>query len=387
MSTRPRLVVFSDDWGRHPSSCQHLIRELLPRYRVDWVNTIGTRRPNLSLHDFKRANEKLKAWVTKPKNDDTARDEAAPLPENLTVHSPIHWPGFKNRFERGLNLVLFMRSLKRIIKPSDPPTAIITTASIPADLAKARNDLNWVYYCVDDLSEWPGLDGESLLRLERDMLPHIKSFVSVSDNLKERLSALGHESTLITHGIDLDHWKIERRCLGSESPVALYWGHADRRLDTQACLALANQMRLRMVGPQTDVNPTLLEHPQIEWAGSVDYAKLPAEAANADVLVMPYADLPVTRAMQPLKLKEYLATGLPVIATPLPATEPWASALDLAAEPAEFARLALERATTDLPDSQKEARERLQHESWTNKSHAFEDAFLKHAPDLEGRPQ
>ena len=24
------LLVFADDWGRHPSSCQHLVRELLP---------------------------------------------------------------------------------------------------------------------------------------------------------------------------------------------------------------------------------------------------------------------------------------------------------------------------------------------------------------------
>ena len=57
---RARLVVFSDDWGRHPSSAQHLIRQLLPRYQVDWVNTVGTHRPRLSLGDFRRAVEKLK---------------------------------------------------------------------------------------------------------------------------------------------------------------------------------------------------------------------------------------------------------------------------------------------------------------------------------------
>ena len=34
----PDFVVFSDDWGRHPSSCQHLFRQLLPRYRTFWVN-------------------------------------------------------------------------------------------------------------------------------------------------------------------------------------------------------------------------------------------------------------------------------------------------------------------------------------------------------------
>ena len=43
------FIVFSDDWGRHPSSCQHLFRRLLPRYRTFWVNTIGMRRPRLDL--------------------------------------------------------------------------------------------------------------------------------------------------------------------------------------------------------------------------------------------------------------------------------------------------------------------------------------------------
>ena len=60
---RARLVVFSDDWGRHPSSAQHLIRQLLPRYRVDWVNTVGTHRPRLSLGDLRRGVEKLKGWT------------------------------------------------------------------------------------------------------------------------------------------------------------------------------------------------------------------------------------------------------------------------------------------------------------------------------------
>ena len=61
-----QLIVFSDDWGRHPSSCQHLVRQLLFQnrlcchggcadcrdYSVLWVNTIGTRRPGLNLADL-----------------------------------------------------------------------------------------------------------------------------------------------------------------------------------------------------------------------------------------------------------------------------------------------------------------------------------------------
>ena len=75
------LVVFSDDWGRHPSSCQHLVRQLLPRYEVLWVNTIGTRAPRLDFATMRRVGEKLKSWISareqEPVNTATAADSKA----------------------------------------------------------------------------------------------------------------------------------------------------------------------------------------------------------------------------------------------------------------------------------------------------------------------
>ncbi|HMB69540.1 MAG TPA: glycosyltransferase family 1 protein, partial [bacterium] len=62
MITDRSFVVFADDWGRHPSSCQHLFRRLAPRNRVLWVNTVGTRTPTLSRADLGRAVGKLREW-------------------------------------------------------------------------------------------------------------------------------------------------------------------------------------------------------------------------------------------------------------------------------------------------------------------------------------
>ena len=47
-----------------------------------------------------------------------------------------------------------------------PPVAV-TTLPIVADLiGRACRSRSWVYYCVDDFAEWPGLDGPALRRLE-----------------------------------------------------------------------------------------------------------------------------------------------------------------------------------------------------------------------------
>src|SRR3954447_12079457 len=56
------LLVFVDDWGRHPSSCQHLVRRLRDDYRILWVNSIGTRRVKANALPVRRAVEKLKNW-------------------------------------------------------------------------------------------------------------------------------------------------------------------------------------------------------------------------------------------------------------------------------------------------------------------------------------
>ena len=87
---------------------------------------------------------------------------------------------------------------------------------------------------------------------------------------------------------------------------------------------------------------------------------------------MPYADLPVTRAMQPLKLKEYLATGKPVVVRSLPSTEPWADALDIVDSPGAFSQAVRHRLNVGLSESQHRARSLLAEESWAAKCGEFE---------------
>ena len=82
----PPLLVFADDWGRHPSSCQHLIRHLVDHRDVYWINTIATREPRLNLSTFRRGFEKISNWLRK---SGTGTD---PLPAKLRVLNPL-WPG------------------------------------------------------------------------------------------------------------------------------------------------------------------------------------------------------------------------------------------------------------------------------------------------------
>ena len=378
---RARLVVFSDDWGRHPSSAQHLIRQLLPRYRVDWVNTVGTHRPRLSLGDLRRGVEKLKGWTAASRGSRSRWRTLGRWSQSSMRRSTGR--GSRRRAERMLNRVLLRRALAGVLDGDPKPAAVITTVPITADLAASFPGVKWIYYCVDDFAEWPGLDGDTLRRMELDLLRHVATVICVSDVLKRRLAGLGVSAHLLTHGVELEHWQTVRRrplCGPGRRPTLLYWGHADTRLDADILLHLAETCDVRMAGRYDEVDGRLIRQRGITWIGPVPYERLPELASEADVLIMPYADLPVTRAMQPLKLKEYLATGLPVVATPLPANRAWGDAMDLTADPDEFARLCLARARRSLPESQARARQRLAYESWENKALQFEQWIMAPSP-------
>src|SRR5262249_42021005 len=66
---RPSFVVFSDDWGGHPSSCQHLFRHVAATHQVLWVNTIGMRRPTMAWSDARKAFEKLSKMLRRASQD------------------------------------------------------------------------------------------------------------------------------------------------------------------------------------------------------------------------------------------------------------------------------------------------------------------------------
>lgn len=377
MTQSPPLLVFSDDWGRHPSSCQHLIQALLGRHQVMWVNTIGTRPPRLNLDTLKRGLGKLKQWSV------SSSDKKAPLPENLLVSNPRMWPSFSSSWKRRLNRSMLSKQLTPLISRLPEVPIAITTIPLVADLMKDLPVRSWVYYCVDDFSAWPGLDGTTLGCMEKEMLPKADVIIAASEHLQQRLRSLGYPSHLLTHGVDLDFWQSFSDSLlplqldSLEHPLIVFWGVIDQRMDIaflselSAALDQQNFGTIVMAGPENEPHPELKRLKRIITIGALPITSLPKLAQKAAVLIMPYADLPVTQAMQPLKLKEYLATGKPAVVRNLPANREWKECLDLADTPRAFVDLVLQRLKSGIPLDQVQSRSRLAGEAWKKKADDF----------------
>lgn len=376
---RSGLLVFSDDWGRHPSSCQHLVGRLLARHRVAWVNTIGMRPPRLDRSTFRRVAEKLRG---RSRRLAEAPPDAAPAPR---IFEPAMWPWFRSGLDRRINRALLGRQLATVAEGLPRPRIAVTTVPIVADLVGLLPVDRWVYYCVDDFASWPGLDGRPLRLMEDALAGRADVLIAAGETLRRTFRARGREALLLTHGVDLSRWKEPGNAPtppgieGLERPLIAFWGLIDRRLDLAFLRRLAEDLdrgTILLVGPEQDPDPALLALPRLARRPAVPFDALPALARAAEVLIMPYADLPVTRAMEPLKLREYLATGKPVVVRDLPANRPWSDALDLAEGPAAFSEAVRRRLATGPTEAQVAARARLADESWDRKADLFEGMIL-----------
>jgi glycosyltransferase involved in cell wall biosynthesis len=358
---------------------------MLPRRQVLWVNTIGTRPPRFDLRTMQRVLEKLRHWA-KPALVASGHNEQVPFQANPQVISPRMWPSFASTSSRSLNKRLLKRALTTAIEALGEKPIVITTLPIIADLVGEIPAKRWVYYCVDDFSVWPGYDGKTMAAMERELVPKVDVTVTASEHLADGLRKLGASPHLLTHGVDIDAWRRPGQAVnlpvefsGLEAPLVVFWGVIDRRMDLAWLSALNRGMTkgsIVLVGPQEDPDPALAALSRVFIRDAVPFEKLPEIAASASVLIMPYINAPVTQAMQPLKLKEYLASGRPVVVRSLPSTQAWADACDLCESKDEFVNSVLfwlsDKQSDEIPWNQTSARNRLIHESWQFKSSLIE---------------
>ena len=106
--------------------------------------------------------------------------------------------------------------------------------------------------------------------------------------------------------------------------------------------------------------------PNLDLIGEIPFRAVPGFLAGVDVALVPFRDLPLTRAVDPVKLYEALALGLPVVARRLPETARWREPLVFLYETADEFGRQIERAlAARTPDLVAERRRAAAAESWT----------------------
>jgi glycosyltransferase involved in cell wall biosynthesis len=345
------------------------MQHFLPHNRVLWVNTIGMRLPRFTLYDCRRAMGKLKSWVSK--------SERVDLPEGLHVISPVMIPFNPIAAVRSFNsrsVISCVRKSMRELGMQNP----ILLASLPmaSDYVGKVGESMVVYYCVDDFANWADMNaGSMVLAMEDALLSQADMVVAVSEHLLRTRLARKGLTRLLTHGVDVDHFRqvrIDPRpaelFASAPRPVIGFFGLLDNRMDwalVQAILEMRPDWSLVFIGNAQVSLDRFNAFENFIHVPAVPYADLPRYAAWFDAAMLPYVVDQTTAGINPLKLKEYLALGLPVVTTALPGVLEFGDCLHVAEGPCAF----VEALVTALGQGRSEVGlARLKGESWSEKA-------------------
>jgi glycosyltransferase involved in cell wall biosynthesis len=245
-------------------------------------------------------------------------------------------------------------------------------AELGRELAR-RLDIPLVYDRIDLHVGFPGVPAR-IETVEARLIREADLVCATAGLLAERPREVSPQVLLLPNGVDLAAFPAPAAVRQTGSPVVVgYVGALGPWFDVEAVAAAGRAFpdwRFRLAGQVEDPEVAALAGlPNLETVGEIPFADVPSFLAGLDVALVPFRDLPLTRAVDPVKLYEALAMGLPVVARRLPETERWAEPLVyLYDDPAGFVRQMRRAVEERSPELARERRRVAEGESWDRRA-------------------
>jgi hypothetical protein len=196
--------------------------------------------------------------------------------------------------------------------------------------ARLPSDWHVWYDCIDAWEDFRLKETPAQIRaMEGAIIGRSSLVTATAQSLVDHVRRV-HDPTVPLHllvnstRLAMKPWPTAERevdCVfcGCLDPTWLHWDLIQR---------IAARHTLRMIGRPLHLGPDgatrvyPFQHPNVEWCGQVPNDDLMPLLATARVGIAPFADLPLCWAVWPIKYADYLAAGLPTVASYLPELKP-----------------------------------------------------------------
>jgi glycosyltransferase involved in cell wall biosynthesis len=336
-----------DWWYHHPHSKAHLMRKFARAgNKVIFVNSISMGLPSLGHKDlWPRIKRKLGSYskLARQTND------------GITVVSPASLPFFGTAAARWINRRLIGAQIKRLAQ-SRGLTKPILWIAIPtaADMIGALDELAVVYQVSDkyDANTMDHATDPALITRLHERAIDAADLIFYSGRKLFIEATRGWErSHLLEQGVDYEHWRrvgedtmeVAPEIAKIPRPRLGYFGAIEPWLVDQELIKRAARERPEwqwvFIGNKSR-GLEIEDLPNTHFLPPVPYVDLPAYATGFDVCVLPWeTEQSFTSYGSAIKVREYLATGKPVVISPLPEYEPMRDVLRIARTREDFLRL------------------------------------------------
>lgn len=362
------------DWWYHNRGHYDLqmMREFSAHMPVLYVNSIGMRFPKVGegAMFIKRMRRKLASL----------RRGAVTIRPNFTVYSPFTIPG---RRAAALSRTLLPMQVTRAARKLGIHRPLVWVACPPAARAvDATHAVGIVYQRTDRFEEFKGVDPAEIGGFDRALKERADLTLYCSHLLMGEEEGQCRHAAFVDHGVDYDIFASAANdapgTTGNASAgvpadvasiprprVGFVGGIDAHTFDPALFVEVARTLpdvQFVLVGA-CSLPPDWCVLPNVHLMGKRPYEDVARYMAASDVLIMPWNNSEWIRACNPVKLKEYLAVGRPIVSTPFHELRWYEGLVSVAQNAPSFAKAIRDALAT--PHDPAPGRERVRRATWT----------------------
>jgi glycosyltransferase involved in cell wall biosynthesis len=386
-TAKPAVLYFGNDWNAdNRTSSHHIARRLAEQHEVYYLECPGLRAPRGGGRDFRRIVQKLWRSLKGPRQ----------MLPGLKVQTLLQVPLHRFALVRWLNARLIYWSVRWLMwrQGVRRPIAWFVVPHVASLVGRLGESLS-VYYCIDDYASLPDVNVNAVRAMDDTLTRKCNLVFVASDTLLEAKAKLNPHTYYSPHGVDVEHFARARGSEGSvpedvgslPRPVVGFFGLIERWIDVDLVADLARQrpdwsflMIGRVALPATDVPQVANLH----FIGQRRYEELPRYGRLFSAAIMPFRLTKESWHANPLKLREYLAMGIPVVSVAIPEADKFADVIEIAHGREEFlARLDKVVQQPDSPEAAQRRMDRVASLSWEAR---FAEVLSRVRESLETNP-
>ena len=361
------FIYFGNDWfAENRTSSHHIARRLGAQFPMLYVEVPGLRAPKANARDLRKLVKKLRMTFQPPQL-------VAPHFWRMTLPQlPLRRFAFLRAANRAFSRYLIRKAIRRL---GFRDTVAWFHVPHPGFLANNLGEKLTVFYCIDDYSKLPDVDGIAVKQMDDELTAASDIVFACNEPLAEARRPLNGNIVVSPHGVDAEVFAlaadpatqipIELQAL--PRPIIGSWGLVDQRVDLSIVEHIARarpQWTILLIG-RVAVDVTALKAlPNVVFAGVKPYAELPQWAKAINVCILPYIQTPLILQSSPLKLREYLAAGKPIVSVPLPETTLLGKAVETATDGPGFVGAIEAALAADSPELVRLRHESIRDNTW-----------------------
>ena len=381
MNRKPPILYFGNDWfTENRTSSHHIARWLSREYSVYYVECPGLRAPQGSSRDIKKIAQKLSRSLRGPVS----------VPEGLKVKTLFQIPFHRFASIRWLNSRLISASVwwLRWREGIKNPISWFTVPHVPSLVGSMGEEVS-VYYCTDDHGSMPGVNERAVRAMDDETTRRASLVFVTSDTLLERKRSLNPNVFVSPHGVHVEHFgqaqdetlPVPEEMKEMPHPIVGLYATIGPWIDLDLIGFLAEQRpnwTFVLIGRLACSADHLINRSNVHFLGKRAYEDLPAYGRQFDAAIIPYRLVPQVYHANPLKLREYLAMGKPIVSVRTPEIEKYADVVEIADSREDFLlRLDTVLSGPDSADLRHQRMSRVAPESWENRLQAVHETVKR----------